>query len=649
MISKVYKDVTVTTIQKVKKEVKKARTVKKKVASYEDKLIEQPPQEGLCGRCRNRYMYGDNPKQPDKCPRCVCLRCKTSIMERKRTTANGSAITRCYSDWYEDTYSRRYTGSIRGWEVTYNHVIPKKLPLTTKKILVEREVEVNEVYSEMVEVEEPVSIVQSKPIDAVNIPFDNNQNIKLNHFTDYKEFIKSYLSLSKHFFKDDDIAKSESWYGTKSHDQILELLRQENVKNEYEIASLGPIEFNELIIGEKQYLEEFRSVVGFYPNVPAYIQGHPLNMYNNKRKYIPDIEKSVNIYFCATIDSKNSYNQYFNRGMICYSIINYLVNVELIKVNLRFIDVSFVQGETCIQSIDFDALTIIDEMNVIYNFLTNCSVLRVMMLEEKATKINEGKLNQSWIPGFGYPLNVDNIRTLLNLHENDILFGTPDELKITGFDLEDDFNNCADALGLNIQFREEVLQDLLPLGENHRPQKVVDIIKQRKISKLIHFTSESNIETIRKKGILPRQMLLDEKMGFDSNDPNRLDQHLDSVCLSVQTPNTYLLEEFCRRYPEKNYKIVEINPDILTQVNQKNETMRVLFFDYNAASKYANKSEDDFDIMFKNEIRKHRVLNNRDNLEENIPTSNQAEILYFGVIPPYSILNIVDYNPISEK
>jgi hypothetical protein len=235
------------------------------------------------------------------------------------------------------------------------------------------------------------------------------------------------------------------------------------------------------------------------------------------------------------------------------------------------------------------------------------------------------------------------------LHENDILFGTPDELKITGFDLEDDFNNCTDSLGLNIQFREEVLQDLLPLGENHRPQKVVDIIKQRKISKLIHFTSESNIETIRKKGILPRQMLLDEKMGFDSNDPNRLDQHLDSVCLSVQTPNTYLLEEFCRRYPEKNYKIVEINPDILTQVNQKSETMKVLFFDYSAASKYANKSEDDFDIMFKNEIRKHRVLNNRDNLEENIPTSSQAEILYFGVIPPNSILNIVDYKPISEK
>lgn len=645
MISKVFEDVTVTTIQKVKKEVKKERAIKKKVEFYEDMQIEQPPQQGFCGRCGNAYKYGDNPKQPEKCPRCVCIRCKTSIMERKRTTANFAPINRCYPDWYEDTYNRKYVGRIRGWEVSYNHLIPKGIPPITKKVLIEREIEVNEVYGEIIEVEEPVSIIQSKPIDAVNIPYDNNNNIKLNHFVNYKDFVRRFFSLSKYFFKDDDIARYYSWYGTKSHDHIFDLLRQKNLKNEYEIASLGPIEFNEMIVGEKQYLEEFLSVVGFYPNVPAYIQGHPLNMYNNKRKYKPDIEKSINIYFCATMDSKNSYSQYINRGMICYSIIDYLVNVELIKVNLVFIDVSFIQGETCIQSIDFDAQTVTDEMNVVYNFLTNCSVLRVMMLEEKFAMISEGKLNQKWIPGFGYPLDVNNIRTLLNLHENDIIIGTPDEMKITGLDLEDDFNNCVDALRLNIQFKEGILSDLLPLVENQKPQKIDEVIKQRKISKLIHFTSELNIESIRKNGIFPRQRLVDEKMIFDSNDSFRLEQHLDAVCLSVQVPNKHLLEEFCRRYPDKNYKIIEINPDILTQLNQKNNQVKVLFFDYNAASKYASKSEDDFNIMFKKEIRKHFVSNNRDDKELNVPTSEQAEILYFGVIPSNFILNIVDYKP----
>ena len=643
MISKVYEDVTVTTIQKVKKEVKRERIVKKKVESYEDKQIEQPPQSGFCGRCQNAFKYGDNPKQPDKCPRCVCIRCKTSIMERKRTTVRDTPINRCYSHWYEDTYKRSYVGSAKGWEISYSHLIPKKTPPITKKVLIEREVEVNEVYGEIIEVEVPVSIIQSKPIDVVNITYDNNNNIKLNFFENYKEFVRRFFSLSKYFFKDDDIARHYSWYGTKSHDHIFDLLRQKNLKNEYEIASLGPIDFNEMIVGEKQYLEEFLSVVGFYPNVPAYIQGHPLNMYNNKRKYKPDIEKSINIYFCATMDSKNSYSQYFNRGFICYSIINYLVNVELIKVNLVFIDVSFIQGETCIQSIDFDAQTVTNELNVVYNFLTNCSVLRVMMLEEKFAMINEGKLNQKWIPGFGYPLDIDNIRSVLNLHENDIIIGTPDEMKITGLDLEDDFNNCIDALGLSVQFKEDILPDLLltPI-DNQKPQKISEIIKQRKISKLIHFTSELNIDSIQKNGILPRQQLLDEKIDFDSNDQFRLDKHLEAVCLSVQTPNKQLLKEFCRRYPDKNYKIIEINPEILHQSAHKSEPVKVLFFDYNAASKYANKSENDFNIMFKKEIRKHHVLNNRDNLEDNIPTSEQAEILYFGDVPPSAILNVVD-------
>ena len=461
MISKVFQDVTVNTTHKVKKKIEKERKIKKNIEVYEDMQIEQPQEKGYCGRCRNAYKYGDNTKQPDKCPRCICISCKTTIMERKRFAAHGTSITRCYKDWYEYTYNKRYVGSTRGYEITYDHIIPKFSPPITKKVLTGlKEVEVSEVYTETIEVDEPISIIENKPIDVENIPYDNNHNIIHNHFFSYTDFINRYKSLTNYFFKDDDIANYDSWYGAKSHDHILEVLTQDNVKNEYEIASLGPIEFNEMIVGEKQYLEEFLSVVGFYPNVPAYIQGHPLNMYNNKRKYNPDIEKSINIYFCATMDSKDSYNQYFNRGMICYSLIEYLVNIELVKVNLKFIDISFITGETCIQSIDFDELTNCEELKVVRNFLTSCSVLRVMMLEEKAALISEGKLNTTWIPGFGYPIDIDSIKKLLNLHDNDIILGSPNEMRITGLNLEEDFNNSIDVLGLNIQFKEDVLSEI---------------------------------------------------------------------------------------------------------------------------------------------------------------------------------------------
>ena len=50
-------------------------------------------------------------------------------------------------------------------------------------------------------------------------------------------------------------------------------------------------------------------------------------------------------------------------------------------------------------------------------------------------------------------------------------------MKITGLDLEDDFNNCIDALRLNIQFKEGILSDLLPLVENQKRQKNDEVIK----------------------------------------------------------------------------------------------------------------------------------------------------------------------------
>ena len=44
---------------------------------------------------------------------------------------------------------------------------------------------------------------------------------------------------------------------------------------------------------------------------------------------------------------------------------------------------------------------------------------------------------------------------MLSLNNNDILFGTPDELKISGFDIEDDFINCMDSLGLSNSYYVE--------------------------------------------------------------------------------------------------------------------------------------------------------------------------------------------------
>lgn len=649
MIAKVHKTVEKTVLEKIKKTIQKERIVKKKIEDWEEKLVEQEPQEGYCGRCNRYYKYGDNPKEPDKCPYCVCInpRCKTSIMERRRDSTYGGPINRCYSCWYEYRYGKKYYGYRTGWEIDYNHIIPEKLPPILEKIPVEKEIEVKEPYTEEIEEEQEKIISEDILIDMNNIKYTTKNKIILNEFIDYEKFISDYLNLDK-FFKDSDLIKYEKWYGSSSHNHVLELLSLANKKDKVLITSLAPLEYNQLIVGEKQTLEEFQSVVGFYPNVPAYIQGHPLNMYNNKRINRVDIEKSINIYFNATMDSKNYDSQYKNRGIICFSLIDYLVNQENVKVNLKLVDASFVEGETLIQTIDFDYDTIKTDMKTVYNFLTVSAVLRVMMLEYKASMVNKSKLNKTWLEGFGYYMENSVIKEVLSLNDNDILFGTPDELKISGFDIEDDFINCMESLGLSNLYYAEIDINLNQKSYNEESSDVKEIIKKRGITKLIHFTAEDNIDSIKKHGILPRETLINRKLVFDFNDPQRLEKKLDSICLSVEIPNKRLIDEFKVRFPEKNFVILEIDPSILYDFKQKDKLVNRVYCDYNAASRYCQKSEIDMNIMFKNETKKRHIIHDRKNKEDYETTSDQAEILFVSEIPYKYVKKIYNYNHLNN-
>ena len=68
---------------------------------YEKKRVTKEGKKGYCARCNTYYNYGDNKRDPTKCPRCVCKDCGTSIMYRKRIVYGytHSTVDRCYSCW----------------------------------------------------------------------------------------------------------------------------------------------------------------------------------------------------------------------------------------------------------------------------------------------------------------------------------------------------------------------------------------------------------------------------------------------------------------------------------------------------------------------------------------------------------------------
>lgn len=108
---------------------------------------------------------------------------------------------------------------------------------------------------------------------------------------------------------------------------------------------------------------------------------------------------------------------------------------------------------------------------------------------------------------------------------------------------------------------------------------------------------------------------------------------------------------FKNKFPYKKYKLITINPSILylsfTNENGSIHLTNRLYCDYNAASSGTRRSSDEMDLMFEENIQKYRwkygpISFTRNGLPDNYPTTNQAEILFAGRIPPEFIEEIED-------
>lgn len=96
---------------------------------------------------------------------------------------------------------------------------------------------------------------------------------------------------------------------------------------------------------------------------------------------------------------------------------------------------------------------------------------------------------------------------------------------------------------------------------------IKDIIKERKIYRLFHFTQAENLDSIFKNGILPRDQLKDKDIASCINDPNRFDNQLDAVCMSVGHPNYKMFYKLREDNPEKDWVVLLLKPWLLCDLN----------------------------------------------------------------------------------
>lgn len=541
-----------------------------------------------------------------------CLHCKRKLTDSMWIYGNKSNKYLCKSCWYSLSISQRdeyRKKAIYGYDSTERYIVkePKKV--------------VNEIKEKVKKIKE-YYITNSELLFPVDIKYPTNNNVFYNEIS-----VDNLLPETITHIKADEDLK---WYGVNSIENYKNVFSCEHKRKSVNFNYIREIPYNEYILDEYQTLEEFNDIVGFYPNVPLYIQGYPLNMHNNIRKNELVVEKTVTLFLNLAIDSKFDKYAYQNRGIIIYQLYKHLRSLD-IQVRIKFIDASFINGETIIQVVDVTNKYMSDNDLFIYNILTSIAFYRIAMLEHRYKFIKDYHLSPNWDYGFGYTVSNEMLKNILTLDDNDILIGRPEEHNITGNDLDEDFFSCMNSLGLWI--KNEKQKEF-----TYKKESLRQIIQRRKIKKIIHVTSSKNIESIKSRGLLPVETLEQKGIVFSRNDFQRLENHKDAICLSVTNPNHFLFSRYKEKYPSTKFVVIELDPRVLYENEDK-----TIYYDYNAASKFSSWSTN-IQVMFKDSVKILNRIHTRDGKKSYEPTCTQAEILFFGRIDPKYILGFYDYD-----
>lgn len=127
---------------------------------------------------------------------------------------------------------------------------------------------------------------------------------------------------------------------------------------------------------------------------------------------------------------------------------------------------------------------------------------------------------------------------------------------------------------------------------------ISQVIEQRNIRWLCHFTPRANLEKIKQNGLKTRDLLFDWETTV--TDPSRFDRFQNAICLSISKPNSWMFNR--KQEQGLDLCLLLISPEVLFKKN-------CLFYPHNAATaSYRNinietlKGEKGLENMFSNPI-----------------------------------------------
>lgn len=178
-----------------------------------------------------------------------------------------------------------------------------------------------------------------------------------------------------------------------------------------------------------------------------------------------------------------------------------------------------------------------------------------------------------------------------------------------------------------------------------RPVEIHDLCRSRGITNLIHFTRIENLASILVKGLLCRETLEKnpERERPIFNDPERLDNHKNAICLSISFPN-YRMFYRLRQQANSKWVVLVLDATILWELD-------CAFNQTNAASNgmrqlplTSRKMVCSLSQMFDDNSERFRI---KYQLPDAYTTDPQAEVLVFDPIPP-SYFQSIHFNNSQE-
>ena len=225
-------------------------------------------------------------------------------------------------------------------------------------------------------------------------------------------------------------------------DQALEDLVNDEEKEFVNFLNLVQ-EISNVKQGYSPEYQTIKSVSGGHLNIPDYIRGIP-ECYESTEKV--NNPKFINIYSTLSYQWTTNKQQVINRAIILISIINALEKNGY-KVNLNTFVVIQKNNELINILVGAKKVNETTDLQAVYKTSCKIEFLRRILFRVLETL----PVDKAWYFGYGLTSDEEFVRELYNIGDDDLYFGTPQELGIRG-NLENDFIRALTKLKLADKF-----------------------------------------------------------------------------------------------------------------------------------------------------------------------------------------------------